>query len=70
MKAAVRPVRLASAERWVACLGAVRDVRGDRVACPLLGRAVSVQSCLDCHHLLAVADEREGWTACAIGNRP
>lgn len=68
MTAAVRPARLAAAERWVACLGDVRDVRADRVDCPLVRGTVSLRSCLDCHHLLTVADEREGWTACTIGD--
>lgn len=69
MTADARPARLAEAERWVACLGRVHDVRAGRVGCPLLGRAVSLRECLDCHLLLTVADEREGWTACAIGDR-
>lgn len=69
MTAAVHPARLAAAERWVACLGGVHDVRAGRIDCPLARRTVSLQSCLDCHHLSAVADEREGWTACAIGDR-
>ena len=69
MTAAFQPARLAGAERWVASLGSVHDVRAGRVGCPLLGRAVSLQGCLDCHLLLTVADEREGWTACTIGDR-
>lgn len=69
MTTAVHPARLADAERWVACLGSVHDVRASRVDCPLVRGTVSLQACLDCHYLLTVADEREGWTACAIGDR-
>ena len=69
MTAAFQPARLAGAERWVACLGSVHDVRAGRVDCPLLSGTVSLRECLACHLLLTVADEREGWTACAIGDR-
>ena len=69
MTAAVQPARLAEAERWVACLGSVHDVRAGRVDCPLLSGFVSLRECLDCHLLLTVADERDGWTACAVGDR-
>ena len=65
----VQPARLAAAELWVACFGGVRDVRAGRVDCPLVSGSVRLATCLDCRHLLAVADEREGWTACAIGER-
>ena len=69
MTAAVQPARLAEAERWVACLGSVHVVRAGRVDCPLLSGSVSLRECLDCHLLLTVADEREGWAACAVGDR-
>lgn len=69
MTAAVQPVPLAASERWVACLGSVHDVRAGRVDCPLVSGTVGLRECLDCHLLLTVADEREGWTSCGIGDR-
>jgi hypothetical protein len=32
-------------------------------------RRVSIETCLTCHRLVAISDERERWTACAVGDR-
>lgn len=52
--------------QWVVCGGAVREVAGGRVACPLQGTAVTLGECLGCHCLVTHSGERDPRTDCAI----
>jgi len=70
MTVTVRPrARDTTTGRWVVCVAGIHDVRPDGVACPMQHRRVSIEACLTCHRLVAISDEREGWTACAVGDR-
>lgn len=55
------------ASPWVVCLGELRDVRHGTIRCPLRGALVSLDRCLDCHHLADVSDERDRAAPCAMG---
>ena len=54
--------------RWVVCVAGTHDVRQGGVSCPMRHRRVSIKTCLTCHRLVAISDEREAWTACAVGD--
>jgi len=48
------------AAAWVVCLGALREVTDEMVACPLgAGGQTSFEDCLSCRHLAVLADDRE-----------
>jgi hypothetical protein len=49
---------LAQAPKWIVCRRAARSVIDDGVFCPR-GDLVTWQSCLDCHLLEAVDEDRE-----------
>jgi hypothetical protein len=54
---------------WVLCFDASRPADGTGVVCPLQGELVSIERCLDCHFLVAVADERRADRDCRIEDR-
>lgn len=54
---------------WIDCFGATRAVDDARVLCPLRDRMVAVDSCLDCHHLSAMAEERDQGWECRLPDR-
>ncbi len=50
---------------WVVCRGALREVHVDGVDCPLSGRRVAVEACVDCHYLADLSDERAARRSCS-----
>ena len=52
---------------WVVCLGELREVRRGMVMCPKAGARVPLETCLECHHLSDVWDERDRDAPCAVG---
>lgn len=55
-----------AAGQWVVCGGAIREVTGGRLTCPLQGTAVALGECLGCHCLVTHSGERDPLTDCAI----
>ena len=48
------------AAEWLVCLGVLREVTDEMVACPLAaGGQTTFEDCLTCHHLVLLADDRE-----------
>lgn len=56
------------APEWVVCLGVLREVTDEMVACPLVaGRLTRFEDCLSCRHLAVLADDRER-DSCSTGD--
>jgi len=56
----------AVAPEWIACMGRVRSVVDDAVACPL-GTLASSTHCLACHFLEGSENDRLFQRGCSVG---
>lgn len=54
------------APEWIVCMGALRDVLHDRVACPVRARAVPFTSCMACRRLESRSDDRALGPCCLL----
>lgn len=56
------------AAEWLVCLGALREVTDEMVACPLAaGGQTRFEDCLSCRHLAVLADDRDR-ESCSTGD--
>ncbi len=63
-----RTMPLAQRCEWIVCDAGRADPVDGTVICPLSGAVLPIDECLECHHLLAISNDRALEASCTTGD--